>query len=88
MKLKREFILREIMGEVIAIPVGDSLLNFNGMICINEVGDVIWRGLQAEKSKEEILEEILDQFDVTCEEATADLDDFLRRLRQSDLLEE
>ena len=88
MRLKGSFVLREIMGEMIAIPVGDSLLDFNGMICVNAVGEEIWRGLQVGKSKEELLEGILEKFEVSREEAVADLDDFLHRLRESNLLEE
>lgn len=88
MKLKGKFILRNIMGEAIAIPVGDALLNFNGMIGLNAVGEVIWEGLQEEKPREEILQAILDRFDVSPEEAEADLEDFLHRLRQCDLLED
>lgn len=88
MKLKGTFVLRQIMGEALAIPTGDALLNFNGMICLNEVGEEIWKGLQAEKSREEILCGILDEFDVTPEEAAADLDGFLRMLKENDLLED
>lgn len=88
MKLKGTFVLRQIMGEALAIPTGDALLNFNGMICLNEVGEEIWKGLQAEKSREEILRGILDEFDVTPEEAAADLDGFLRMLKENDLLED
>ena len=88
MKLKGTFVLRQIMGEALAIPTGDALLNFNGMICLNEVGEEIWKGLQAEKSREEILRGILDEFDVTPEEAAADLDGFLRMLKENDFLED
>lgn len=88
MRIKGEFILREVMGEMLAIPVGGSVLDFNGMICINPVGEVIWRGLQEGQTKEAILDAILDKFDVSREEATSDLDDFLIRLKQSGLLED
>lgn len=88
MKLKEEMILREVAGEIIAIPVGKTALNFNGMICLNEVSAEIWKGLQEEKSKEEILEKILQEFDVSREEAAADLEEFLQQLRQNNLLEE
>lgn len=88
MKLKGEFILREVMGEVLAIPVGESVRSFNGMICLNEVGVEIWKGLQAQKTKEDILKGILEKFDVSREEAMADLDDFLRGLREGNLLED
>ena len=88
MKLKGDFILREVVGETVAIPVGDSLLNFNGMICINAVGEVIWRGLQGEKPRDEILEDILEKFDVTREEAAADMEIFLLQRKECDLLQE
>lgn len=88
MKLKGEFVLREIAGESIAVPVGRSALDFNGLICINAVGDVIWRGLQNEKTREEILKEILEKFEVSREEASGDLDEFLNRLKQCNLLED
>lgn len=86
MKLKEEMILREVAGEIIAIPVGKTALNFNGMICLNEVSAEIWKGLQEEKSKEEILNSILQEFDVSMEEASTDLEDFLHQLKENDLL--
>lgn len=88
MKLKNEMILREVAGEIIAIPVGKTALNFNGMICLNEVSAEIWKGLQENKSKEDILESILQVFDVSREEAAADLEEFLQQLRENNLLEE
>lgn len=86
MKLKEEMILREVAGEIIAIPVGKTALNFNGMICLNEVSAEIWKGLQEGKSKEEILNSILQEFDVSMEEASTDLEDFLHQLKENDLL--
>lgn len=87
MRLKGEFIVREVAGEIIVIPVGHTALNFNGMICLNAVSAQIWSGLQAEKTRDEILELILGEFEVSREEAAADLDSFLLKLRESDLLE-
>ena len=88
MKLKGEFVLREVAGEIIVIPVGKTALNFNAMICINAVGAEIWKGLQEEKTKEEILQSILQEFNVSREEATGDLDIFLHQLRENNLLED
>lgn len=86
-KLRGSFVLRQIMGEHIAIPVGDSMLGFNGMLCVNDVGEVIFRALQAEKNRDEILDELLTVFDVSPEEAEKDLDDFLYRLKEAGFLE-
>lgn len=88
MRLKGEFVLREVAGEIIAIPVGKTALDFNGMLCINAVSAEIWKGLQEGKTKAEILENILEEFDVSQEEAAADLDVFLRQLSENNLLED
>lgn len=87
MKLKGKFVLREIMGEYIAIPVGDALLDFNGMLCVNELGYEILKDLQDGKQQDEILANILEKFDVTPEEAAQDLEAFLVRLKENGLLE-
>ena len=87
MKLKCEFILREIAGETMLIPVGQTALDYNGLICLNSVGAEIWKGLQQEKSEEEILADILEQFDVTQQVAQTDLKAFLDQLREKDFLE-
>ena len=86
MKIKGEMLIREVAGEIIAIPVGETALRFNGMICLNEVSAHIWKGLQEETSKEEMLNSILQEFDVSMEEASTDLEDFLHQLKENDLL--
>lgn len=86
MKIKGELLIREVAGEIIAIPVGETALRFNGMICLNEVSAHIWKGLQEETSKEEMLNSILQEFDVSMEEASTDLEDFLHQLKENDLL--
>lgn len=87
MKLKGEFVLREIAGETILVPVGRTALAFNGIITLNQTGIEIWKGLQEEKSREEILAALLEQFEVAADAATEDLDAFLETLRAQDLIE-
>ena len=87
MKIKGEFIVREVVGEYVLVPVGDTALHFNGIISLNEVSAGIWKGLQKGKNREELLEDILEEFDVSREEASADLDEFLDNLRKNQLLE-
>ena len=87
MKLKGEFILREIAGDVILVPVGRTALAFNGIITLNQTGIEIWKGLQANKSREQLLDALLEQFDVPAEQAAKDLDAFLAHLLENDLIE-
>lgn len=87
MKRKGDFVLREIAGDNILIPVGETALRLNGMITLDEVGKVIWSALEQENSRDAILRQILDRFDVTEDTAGKDLDEFLSQMEQAGLLE-
>ena len=86
MKFKKEFMLREIVGETILIPMGDSNNHFNGIITINELGKFIWENLESSKDEEELLYKILEEYEVEEKEAKEDLDEFLDKLRQVDII--
>ena len=60
MKIKGEFIMRELVGEILLVPVGQTALQFNGMITLNPVSAQIWRSLEQGAPYEEILRSILD----------------------------
>ena len=85
MKINGEFIVREIIGECVLVPVGETALRFNGIISLNPVSAVIWKGLLKNRERDQLLEDILDEFEVGREEAAADLDEFLQLLRQNKL---
>lgn len=86
MKFKKEFMLREIVGETILIPMGDSNNHFNGIITINELGKFIWENYESSKDEEDLLHKILEEYEVEEKEAKEDLEEFLDKLRQVDII--
>ena len=86
MKFKKEFMIREIVGETILIPMGDSNNHFNGIITINELGKFIWENLESSKDEEDLLHKILEEYEVEEKEAKEDLDEFLDKLRHVDII--
>lgn len=87
MKICGEYILREVVGEYVLVPVGETALAFNGIISLNEVGACIWKQLEKNSTREEILAQILEEFEVSGEEAAQDLEEFLNMLQEKKLLE-
>ena len=87
MKIKGEFVLRELVGETILVPVGRTALQLNGMITLNPVSAQIWRSLDQGASYEEILQGVLDRFDVAPGAARQDLDQVLTEFETHGLLE-
>jgi len=87
MRRKSGFALRKV-GEVnIVVPLGQKVLDLNGVITLNETGAFIWELLGEERSLEELVEAVSQEFDVEPDQARKDIEDFLGNLRKFDMLE-
>lgn len=88
MKIQKEFVLREIAGDYVIIPTGKTTLTFNGLITVNEVGAALWKMLQSEKSLDDLVRGILDEYDVEESVAREDIQEFLETLSKNGILDE
>lgn len=86
MKLKYEFVVREVADKTVAIPVGESTENFDCMITLNESGAFIFNLLKQEISKDDLLKAFLKEYDATKEQAEKTISAFLEKLQESNLL--
>ena len=87
MQIKKELIKREIAGDTILVPVGRTVLDSNGLFALNEVGAFIWDLLPRVDSPEEICKAILAEYEVSFEEASRDVAEFLGKLRQMNIID-
>ena len=88
MKLKGEFVIREVAGETVVIPVGETALQLGGMVLLNQVSRVLWEQLQQGADLQSLVTAVTDQFDTTPQQAQPDIEEFLENLRKANLLEE
>ena len=88
MKIKEGFILREIAGSFVVVPVGQNLVDFSSMITLNETGAFLWNALSEEASEEQLCEKLLSEYEgVIREEALSDIRDFVKVLNEKNILE-
>jgi methyltransferase-like protein len=87
MKIKEDLMLRNIAGEWILVPMGERLLEFNGLIKVNKSGSFILNLIENEKTKKEIIEAVLEQYEVDEETAIREVDTFLQTLVDAHILE-
>lgn len=85
MKLKDGFILRTVAGETVALPTG-GLTNFDMMITLNDTGRFLWEKLTVGAEIEELVDALLDEYDVTRETAESSVNAFVDRLKELDFL--
>jgi len=88
MKIKDGFLLREIAGTQVVVPIAERVIDFKGMMVLNDHGLFVWNKLQNECTFDDLLNSILDEYDVDIETATSDLEDFLAHVRKNGALDE
>lgn len=86
MRIEKDFILREIAGDYIIIPTNSTVLEFNGLITVNEVGVSLWKMLQEEVTLEQLVQGILAEYEVEEDVAREDIQEFLNRLVEGGIL--
>lgn len=80
MKIKEGFIIREVGGEHIVVPIGEAGKNFHGMVKLNDSGAFLWRFFCAEHTQEEAVKALTEEYDVDEETAKKDVAAFAATL--------
>ncbi len=62
-------------------------VDFNGMMNLNETGAFLWEKLENDTTKEDLLKAMLDEYEVTEDIAKKDIDNFITKLKDGNLLE-
>lgn len=86
MRINKEFVLREIAGDYVIIPTGQTVLEFNGLITVNEVGVSIWNMLQEEVTEDDLVNGILNEYEVEEDVAREDIREFIDTLVAGNIL--
>ena len=87
MKIKENFILRKVADSYIVVPVNSMTLNFNGIINLNETGAFLFEKLQQGAGREDLINALLEEYDVAPDRAANDVDVFIQKVRDADVLE-
>jgi hypothetical protein len=82
-----DVILREIAGEVFLVPIRGRLADLQELFVLNDVGEWIWQRLDGTSSLDSLATELCETFDVSIDDATADLEAFIGELDAARLLE-
>ena len=86
MKLSENYILKNIAGTAVVVPVGDAVKDIKGMITLNGPAEIIWKGLQENKSIDDIANEIKSEYEADEDVIRADIDAFLLKLKAYKIL--
>lgn len=88
MKIKNGFVLRKVGDTMMVLATGLACESFSGMITLNESGAMLWRALEQERTKQELLDLLLSEYEVDASVLSHDIERFLNTMRTHGLLDE
>ncbi len=86
MKIKDGFILREVAGSYLVVAVGNAVKEFGGIVNLNETGAFLWRLLEKSSTEPEMVDALLNEYEVDRETAEKDVKAFVEKLTEAKLV--
>ena len=87
MKIKENFLLRKISDVYVVVPVGSAVVDFSGLVNLNESGALLFKKLQKGAEENDLVAVLLEEYDVSEEIARADVTKFIKKVKDADILE-
>ena len=88
MRIKDGFVLRQLAGTWAVLPLGADMVDFNGMLSLNDAGAKLWQALEQECTLESLVNVLTSIYNVSDEQARMDADEFVKKLYRAGCLEE
>ncbi len=88
MRIKDGFVIRDVAGSKVVLPIGERQLELKGIITFNEVGAEVFNMLDGTNSVEEIVRKIAKDYEVPYDTVNADVNKLIEKMKAHGLIED
>lgn len=81
MKQNSAFLLREVAGTLVIVPVGKAAATFPGMITVNATSAYLWKLLETEQTIQTLTDALVARYEVEQAKAQEDVENFVNKLK-------
>ena len=82
MKIRKGFILRQLVSEWMVVTVGEAADEFNGMVRLNNAGAMLWKLLEKGATRSDLVQALTEAYQGLDEmTATRDVNSFLEKIK-------
>lgn len=86
MRVKDGYMLREIAGTWVVVPIGKRVVEFNGLMTLNESGALLWKKLEMEADMKELVRAVMSEYEVDEATASSDVAEFVSEIDKKGLI--
>lgn len=80
MKIKENFVLREVAGTWVVLPLGEAAMDATGMLTLNETGAALWKVLENGCDMPALVAYMTSEYGISEDIAKADAEEFVQKL--------
>lgn len=88
MKIKDGFMLRQIAGSWVVVPLEQRVVEFNGLMTLNESGAMLWKLLETGAEVDDLVNAITNEYAIDENTARKDIKELLDNLTAKGLIEQ
>ncbi len=79
-KLKPRFVTRVVGNELVLVPIETNVANMNELFTMNSTASLIWNSINDTNTEEDIVNLLINEFDIDRETALNDLTSFIESM--------
>lgn len=89
MRIKKDFVLREVCGESVIMGEGLKAIDFRKLLALNKSAAWLWKEAKAQGdfTVESLTARLCEEYDVTTEEARSSVTELLGKLENEGVIE-
>ena len=87
MKLKKDYVLRQVANTWVVLPLGQATVGFDGILKLNESGALLWKALEDGADLDGLVKALTAEYAVAESQARTEVKEFLDKLAQTGCLE-
>ena len=87
MKIKSGYKLRKMCGSSVVVATGKAAAEFNGMVTLNETGELLWNCLVDGAEEKELVCAMMAEYDIDETTAANDVQEFINKIKGAGFVE-
>lgn len=87
MKIIKQVVLRTIAGESMLVPVGDTVIQYNGLFIMTPSAKLLWEAIRDGKEGDDLAAVLVDAYGIDQSTAQEDAAAFVGKLKELEIVE-
>lgn len=87
MKRNENFVIKELMGSYVLVPIGETAIDFNGVITLNDTAKFLWEAAEGEFNLDSLTDALVKEYDIDTDTAADSAKIFINKMEEAGCIE-